>query len=681
MVTNSINMKSPPSMRQWTSRNRPRETKEACRWWFSGGHRFKSEPAPRGVNPFWIDPGLEPANTADMRERQREGLGEVVESCSRNRRLRKTVAKAVKLLRVDQSLVPVKPMPTTIECGGIRKALRSMFSPELSLVQELSIKTSSKMEVRPCEYCENLQSLRAKEWDDRRCRPAVVDVEALDAFEHHFRENVPAGWDRFRTAYVPNGHACKGASRCQGGNWNEQPLDKEVDVQVVMSSGKPRTVTLYSSGNVQALTPLHNSLYTCLKRRGWLLVGSPTDERLRQLYENSLGTEWLSFDYEQATDNIKTAYVRRAVKVLKERAEFLSEDEIFALDVFSHLELGGRLAETGQPMGSPMSFPILCLINKSVVDMALTALHTSGKISFKEWTSHRCLINGDDLLMRSTSNGDLVAAVRDAGLPVGLITNSEKTMVSTTVAEINSTCFVDCVEQKKTNLGAIWMAGDVEDVLGFAHQAAATDRGFVDLVERNAGRLSKQSCKYPTPIPSSRRSEVVKRRKLQTALRDRPSHTVDPAPNLFPVVPVPDGYNLRPEEERKVLTDRVRHIRDIGSWTWVRPALSNVKNQRKKVKIVHSTKRKGGLWSTLRLPKTNADDRTLSCFVKHWEWKKKEALLAGEPWEESRLPPSDFTRIGFTLDLIKTQRNADRPHIQHTPVCVSFGDYVSLSDE
>jgi len=352
----------------------------------------------------------------------------VEDGCARSRQNRRKVQKIVKLLEVDQSLKPTQSVPSTVPCGSLRKAVRSMYPPELDLVQELSIKTSAKAEVQPCTFCENLQEEKLDAWEKARYQPRSVDTGHLESFAKALRGNVPAGWDRFRTAYVPNGHASLGKSRCTGGNWNETPFSEEVEVQLVHSSGKPRVVTLYSSRNVAVLTPLHNSLYTCLRKRGWLLVGSPTDERLRRVRDGTLGSEWLSFDYESATDNIKTAYVRRAVDILIEQSVQLTEEEIRSLRVFSELRLSEGLVESGQPMGSPMSFPLLCLINKTVVDLALSSILMKGEIRVKEWTRHRCLINGDDMLTRSTSGGDLVASIAREGEAVGIRVIREKTL-------------------------------------------------------------------------------------------------------------------------------------------------------------------------------------------------------------------------------------------------------------
>jgi len=666
-----------------------RETKDARRWWFRGV-ATDSNRHPSARKPYWFDSGEYPQRP--VRGNSFAVLSEIADEelteCARLGKNKRKVQMIVKLLRVDQSLEPVNPVPTTVVCGGIRKAVRSMYPPELTLAQELSIKTAQKCESGPCDYCENLQSCKLEDWENARYQPQNVDPDHLDQFEKAFRGNVPSGWDRRRTAYVPNGHACQGKSRCHGGNWNEQPFDRGCEVQLVVSSGKPRAVTLYSSHNVEVLTPLHNSLYTFLRRRSWLLVGSPTHERLRYTLDGGAGKEWLSFDYESATDNIKTAYVQRAVKVLIELAECLSDDEVQCLETLASLRLSRGVVESGQPMGSPMSFPLLCLINKTVVDMALTRQLRKGEIRVKEWTRHRCLINGDDLLLRSTSSGDLAEAITIEGAQVGLRTNKEKTLRSETIAEINSTAFENEVEQKKTNVASLWMGQDVSDVLGFADEACRTSDGFRVVAEKAARRLALASVKVCSPLSWDRKNVVRRSRALKHAVLSDPDREEQMMPNLFPVEPKPHGFSLTREEEVDTIRRRVAEIRKRGSWLALRPrasAAQAARRVRRAVPVNLSRKESNHLlWKRLRYKHQVADDDTLSCLVAAWEEKEKARLKEMEPWEGDLLPPGDSSVINRAIDCIKAfkdKRKQESGHITTRPRGLppeEFGDYVRL---
>jgi len=640
-------MATSKSIKDWHPARVRRETKNARRWWFKGGPSLQNYP------PYWVD--LEPSPVNDRKSNRFSPLDREPDACARLRSNWRKVQKIVKLLRVDQSLEPTQSAPPTVPCGSLRKSVRSMYPPELTLAQELSIKTSAKAEVQPCTFCENLQEEKLAAWEKARYQPRGLDRDHLERFADALRGNVPIGWDRFRTAYVPNGHASLGKSRCNGGNWNETPFSEEVEVQLVHSSGKPRVVTLYSSTNVALLTPLHNSLYTCLRKRGWLLVGSPSDEKLRRVSDGTLGAEWLSFDYESATDNIKTAYVRRAVDVLVEQAAQLSEEEVRAMAVFSELRLSEGVVESGQPMGSPLSFPLLCLINKTAVDLALSSMLTKGEIRVKEWTRHRCLINGDDLLTKSTSGGDFVASLSREGDAIGLVVNREKTMRSVRDAEINSTAFRDGRLCKKTNVSALWMGSEVEDVLGFAEDSSLTANGFRVIAEGNEGRLARAELKVQRNLPFTRKEQVCKSRKLKAALRSRPEGRLPKPTNLFPVVPVPHGYDFTQREEVEIITSEVVRLRANGSWKRLRPEAARLAKLRKERTFVidRSRSARDTILRRLKFKAPVQEDRTLSVLARAWNFKRKEQLVAEEAVVVELCPPSDFSRIDAFLDSIK----------------------------
>nr|WAK77777.1 MAG: RNA-dependent RNA polymerase [Botourmiaviridae sp.] len=576
--------------------------------------------------------------------------------CGRVKELRRKARAIVRLLRDDQKLKAVHPLPSVITCGGLRSSVRSMYSPVLTVAQELSIKTSAKADGQPCSYCEDLQADLVEQWKKKRLQPQNVDQQHLIKFKEAFARNVPEGWDsgKEHVVFVPNGHATNCHSRRQGGNWNRQDFDREPEVKLVMSAGKPRIVTLYSSFNSQVLKPLHDRLYAVLKRKGWLLVGSPTRERLEHLAAGCLGTNWLSFDYSSATDNIKLEYVRAMIDVLKQKSVGMSIDEANCLDVLGDLSLDGELADSGQPMGSLMSFPLLCLANKTVVDLALTQLLESGHIRFKEWTGHRCLINGDDLLTRDVSSGNLVEAIESQGSKLGLVVNREKTMVSPEYGEINSTVFKNCIEQKKTNVSALWMGADVTDVLGFAKEATTTPRGFRAVVLANASRLARQKIKTAHRLPGLLIKTILSSSRLKHAICATPSSKVPELTNLFPVVPLPDGYDLSREEEVAVLRREVDRARDERRWVGLAQEKKRLTKKRKETKASPGERLPGRKIFKMLQPKpTIPVETTLLCFAKEWEKKRKEALRADSVYNDPPIIVSDLSGIDRLVDAIK----------------------------
>nr|WAK75309.1 MAG: RNA-dependent RNA polymerase [Narnaviridae sp.] len=635
------------------------KTKYAHRGCFPGGAVFQNLPSA----PFWVDPDPCPAlamRHATQMKKQRENRfscladqpneasDDPIEAddisapmeCARLRTNRRKVQKIVKLLRVDRSLEPVNPVPARVACGEIRSSLSSMYDmSRLNLTDMLSIKTSAKAETKPCEYCESLQENKMDEWTKERVAPRDVDEDHLEAFSKALRGNVERGWNRSSKwmPYIPNGHATSNNTRCKGGNWNKESFSEECIPTAVLSSGKTRIITLYSGFNVEVLTPLHHALYGSIRRKGWLLVGSPTRERLLHLDQVAQGKQWLSFDYIAATDNIKTAYVRRAVEILIERAEGLTVDEIRCLEVVANLKLlvGDdetlTPAVTGQPMGSPMSFPLLCLINKTVVDLALGSLLSRRAITVKEWCRHPCLINGDDLLTKDVSSGGLADAIYEQGRQVGLMTNPEKTLVSPEIAEINSTCFENCVLQKKTNVSALWMGAEVQNVIEFAMEAATTKEGFVEIVKSNSARLARAADKACRNIPHNWRRALLKVPVIRRALESVPSSRVPDDTNLFPVVTMPDGYDLTVEEEAAVIRQRVRAIRDSGDFHEARSRKTKNAARRKKVKGEYGGRLTGReIFKRLQPKKPTEENNVLLCLASEWEKKRKENLARAD---------------------------------------------------
>lgn len=649
---------------------------------------------PELSNPFSILYGL---HHKDAKKQKRK------ERCARSSTLRRKAQKIVRLLAVDQSLEsrPEAKIPKDITCGSLRVVVRSMYAQELTLIQELSIKTSAKAEAQPCPFCRSKLKEKMETYEKDRLKIQSVDDDHLRVFRRAFIKNVPDRWNTRKSPYVPNGHSALDMPRSRGGNWVTSSFSEDCEVKSVFSSGKPRIVTLYSEHNVRVLTPLHHSLYAFLKGRNWLLVGSPTDERLAYLQSGCEGDEWLSFDYIGATDNIKVAYVNAAIEILIDKGEGLSEDEVRCLRVVSGLTVGdGACAESGMPMGSPMSFPLLCLINKTIVDMALTDLLLEGKVGFNEWTRHRCLINGDDLLTRSTSSGCLFDAVARNGAQVGMKTNREKTMRDRKYGEINSTLFDECKKKKKTNVSALWMGPDVPDVIGFANESCVSDSGFRMVMSNNASRLARQKIKTCVQLPFSRMKIMVSKRRLRAALTSRPSSKAPEDINLFGVEPLPEGFSLSRDEINEAVSARVQRLKECESW---RPLFANARKNkeiRASISAIPSEVKRPlrGFYSILRPKKPKREDTVLSCLARFWENKRKEELLAGECCSRfsDRGPVLDEPRIQWLASVArefkqKKQRQQDQIASAFTFLpfhdgfegywCSPFwGGFVSLSD-
>jgi len=529
--------------------------------------------------------------------------------------LRRKARACVRFLSKELRLKRAYALPSRIECGQLRSAIRSCFG-DLTVLQELSFKTSQKLEKSYCPHCESSVVERVTKWKEERTRSVEHDDEHVAAFTAQLGRNVDWGWDSGKYPYIPNGHACLGVSRREGGTWIPgDSVKSDVDVQAVISAGKPRIVTLFSERNSSVLHSLHRSLYDNLARKGWLLVGSPTNEKVASLN----GGAYISVDYQSATDNIKTVYVRAIVEELIRKASALSAEEIYALRVLGNWELDGLPVHTCQPMGSLMSFPMLCLFNKTVVDMALNDLLTGGEISFKEWTSHRCLINGDDLLTRDcvSAPGKLLSRLSYHAAQVGPAVNPEKTMVDGVKGEINSTLFESAIEQKKINCGALFMGREEADVVGFADRSSLTVDGFLHLVRRNRSQLRMQDVKIQGTLEFRRFRALVRDPVTREALTALPSKGPITT-NQFPIVPKPVGYALTREDEVGLIRERVDRLRSEG---YVPPQRAPFE---KSVESHVSVRR------AIKRQHHPVEDEVLEILARGWEKRTKEILFQQE---------------------------------------------------
>nr|QED42933.1 putative RdRp [Monilinia ourmiavirus A] len=485
--------------------------------------------------------------------------------CQNSRFLKSRFKKCQKLLAIDRGMTG-RPLSHSLECGGLRAALEESYD-NLSPSDFLSVKTSQKLEPQPCEFCANRFLAMVEEWKEKRKQKTEVDDNHLSAFTRMFKMNVERGWNlESRSPFIPNGHGSRENTRNQHGNWNEEPFSNEFRTELVFSSGKPRIVTLYSSENTKLLKPLHSALFGHIRRFGWLLVGPPTEEKVATLK----GGAYESFDYKSATDNIKTPYVNAAIEILIQKGVNLTCKEKEALRVVSNLTLDSESCGSGQPMGSLMSFPLLCLINKTMVDMALyDTLSKNGKLSKKNmelFVSHRCLINGDDLGLRDpfisgSKRGRFRTWLIHHGRHVGLTVNEEKSMRSEDFFEINSTVFFQGKIQKKTNLGVLRnTSSDTGDFIGIAKDSTVTRPGTQYVLASCYNSFGLQTHKH-----LRKHHEYIgfigREPRLRAAAQKQKKfkNTYNP----FPVERKPEGYVLSPEDVFNTLEKEVERVRPL----------------------------------------------------------------------------------------------------------------------
>jgi len=511
----------------------------------------------------------------------------------------------------------------------------------------LSLKTVRKL-IKSCRTC--LTDARKEEAIEKYKRERFaqlppVDVDHLRRFKKAVSQQVRDGWNVGDYPYIPTGNATESFSRHEAGSWNKEEFSRTCGVMAIESSGKPRIVTLYSGRNSEILSPLHDALYASLQREGWLLVGSPTDEKVKALGDTG---SYVSVDYKSATDNIRSEYCRAVLQVLKEKAQGLTDEQCSALDVVGELRFtpDGKAALRGQPMGSLMSFPMLCLINKACVDLALSELAEAGKISWKQFRVHRCLINGDDLLYRELeSSHGILAGILRHGSQVGLVVNEEKTMVSDVYGEINSCVFFNARQQKKTNVSVVEWRSEVSDPIGFIADSVCKPSTFRSCLDNWRQPIRRAWPKLKGPIPPSFMRELWRYRRELTFRPTFPHQTI---PNPFPVVTKPAGYDLSRGEEACYIAERVARLKEECA-SAPRAACGRSFFRFAKVRRPPPDISGGeyvSIQRTLRNEIPTVEDTVLKLLADGWEVKTKEKLCQEDPEEAYGVPDSAFAARG-----------------------------------
>jgi len=268
-------------------------------------------------------------------------------------------------------------------------------------------------------------------------------------------------WKRWKEKenLVPDQQGCFELKRGDGGTlsvprWDEPAMPvaqcsgrprlvKEVTdngacrIGTAKTKGKMRVVTMQSARVKRLLRPVHDAAYSHLSLQPWLVRGTVTSEHFSSLVQDMLpGESLISGDYEASTDNLHADAVYAVIDVL---AESLPDDlaqvlrESFS-SVYVEDSSGGRSRVVrGSMMGNLLSFVVLCLLNKIMLDRARQIVEGCGP------TYRRALINGDDACFPG-GPGLYKEWLVQVSL-VGFVINVDKSMVSRDYGELNSTFY------------------------------------------------------------------------------------------------------------------------------------------------------------------------------------------------------------------------------------------------
>jgi hypothetical protein len=207
-------------------------------------------------------------------------------------------------------------------------------------------------------------------------------------------------------------------------------IPSRVRATAVETGGKWRVITL-SDPRLANLLPLHKTIYNRLTKEKWLLRGEAKPECFCD-FRSKQGEVFVSGDYESATDNININVTELVLRRLLDTATHIPirvrEEALSSLRLSFEDKSGEPLGKSarGQLMGSPLSFPLLCLINYLTFRYAVRR-----DVPVK--------INGDDIVFRCRPD-EADRWFQQVELS-GLVVSKGKTLVSRRSFSLNSTYF------------------------------------------------------------------------------------------------------------------------------------------------------------------------------------------------------------------------------------------------
>lgn len=179
----------------------------------------------------------------------------------------------------------------------------------------------------------------------------------------------------------------------------ESPLP--VRVEPIVEPLKVRTITA-GVADCFALKPFQVAMWRALGEEEQFCLTHGTknlDLAIKRIYESSDPDDvWISGDYTAATDSVPIEVSKALLEGILESIDHEPTKRWAMKEISSHLlvypedsGLTPILQESGQLMGSLLSFPLLCLLNDCTAIAAGVP-------------PHKYLINGDDILMRANSS-------------------------------------------------------------------------------------------------------------------------------------------------------------------------------------------------------------------------------------------------------------------------------------
>lgn len=220
-------------------------------------------------------------------------------------------------------------------------------------------------------------------------------------------------------------------------------------VQGILEPLKVRTITKGPAVPYYLSKLLQKALWSELfKLPCFRLIGQPVDGSMimaLKLISPATHTYAVSVDYSAATDGLSAkfsaAILSRLVSGFPPAAQtlWLSVLAPHRVEYPEDSGLPPIEQQNGQLMGSPLSFPVLCLANLACYLWLARKLEPE-PLPVRNLLD-RVLVNGDDMLYFSPSGGRYWSEHVDLGRRVGLVMSIGKAYVSQRVASVNSQVF------------------------------------------------------------------------------------------------------------------------------------------------------------------------------------------------------------------------------------------------
>jgi hypothetical protein len=310
-----------------------------------------------------------------------------------------------------------------------------------------AVKGCKRMFDVPCQRCDMPEAAKARRaWIEKMTADRPALGRETGEWLRAGARRLLSGWSRkgkVDPVYIPSPKGCLEVEAGIGGTLacrydEEIQHHNQVRSTVVKTCGKFRTVTVQSARTKRILTPVHESAYDYISKFGWIVRGELTSDHLMPIVQDLRdGEEFISGDYEAATDNLNSEAVRIVVDEMARRLEGEERETLLASfeDVYA-LSRSGKTRwdlKNGSMCGNLCSFVVLCIINKVCHERVLDLIglaHYNRKVR----------INGDDIAF--CGNDVAYETWRHVTAEVGLVVNEGKTGRSRAMIELNSKTFL-----------------------------------------------------------------------------------------------------------------------------------------------------------------------------------------------------------------------------------------------